>query len=97
MAIPNWFLAEEATFRAKIKEQRFEDLKSIAQQATDLIGDQNQVGLDNLALMVQRVRMVVEECQGRITAVRNDLKRIGGDEPEAALSASDLDIDEEPF
>ncbi len=73
MGVPGWFLEDDEAFLGQLRKRRFEELRDTAQAAIELL-DEQSVSLDELSLVVRRVRAMLSECETRIDRVSQEIK-----------------------
>ena len=76
MGVPSWFLEDDEAFDGQLSRRRFEELRDTAQAAIELL-DEQSISLDELAMVVRRVRAMLAECEARIERVSQEIKGQG--------------------
>ncbi|WP_298210732.1 hypothetical protein [Ferrimicrobium sp.] len=73
----DWFQIGDEEFQHALGSASFEDLRDESQTVIDRLAGR-EFGLDQLAVVVRRVRAMLDECDRRIGAVEHEIAELDG-------------------
>ncbi|MGC9155821.1 MAG: hypothetical protein ACP5HZ_09245 [Ferrimicrobium sp.] len=77
MSEVDWFHIGDEEFRQALVNASFEELRDESQAVIDRLAG-SEFGLDQLAVVVRRVRAMLDECDRRIGAVEHEIAELDG-------------------
>jgi hypothetical protein len=80
MSAVDWFHLGDEEFERALGSASFEELRDESQAVIDRLGGR-EFGLDELSIVVRRVRAMLDECDRRIRSVEREIGELDVGDP----------------